>query len=182
MKNKTQELTLIGISTAVLILMAQLAIPMPSGVPVTLQTFGISLIAFILGAKRAGIATVIYIVLGAIGLPVFSAFSGGMGSLFGLTGGFILGFLPMSIITGLGNNLGNKVGNKIISLVFGLLGLFVCHLFGASQYAILSGIDIFASLMAVSIPYLVKDIIVLVMAKVIAETVVFALKKAKINL
>ena len=92
-KTNTKTIVMIGMFAAVLAVLSQISIPMPSGVPVTLQTFAVALTGFILGWKYGAISVGIYILLGTVGVPVFSNFSGGLGALFGKTGGFIWGFL-----------------------------------------------------------------------------------------
>ena len=91
-----QELCIIGLTTALICVIAPFSFPMPLGVPMTLQSFIIALMAIILGSKRGATATLIYILLGAFGLPVFSNFTGGWQCLIGPTGGFILSFPIMA--------------------------------------------------------------------------------------
>ena len=84
-KTNTKTIVMIGMFAAVLAVLSQISIPMPSGVPVTLQTFAVALTGFILGWKYGAISVGIYILLGTVGVPVFSNFSGGLGALFGKT-------------------------------------------------------------------------------------------------
>lgn len=97
-----QELCTIGLFTAVICILAPFSIPMPLGVPMTMQTFAIILAGIVLGAKRGALSTLIYILLGAIGLPIFSNFTGGWQTIIGPTGGFILSFPLMAYLIGLG--------------------------------------------------------------------------------
>lgn len=106
--SKIQDLCLVGLFTAVIAILAQLSIPMPLGVPMTMQTFAITLAAIILGAKKGALATIIYMLIGAIGLPVFANFSGGWQIIIGPTGGFILSFPLMAYIIGLGMECSQK--------------------------------------------------------------------------
>lgn len=76
-KFTTQDLCMIGALTAVIVIMAQISIPMPLGVPMTMQTFAITLAAVILGSRKSALATTIYVLLGAVGVPVFANFRGG---------------------------------------------------------------------------------------------------------
>ena len=73
---KTLDLCMIGVVTAVIVIMAQISIPMPLGVPMTMQTFAITLAGIILGSKKGAVASLIYVLLGAVGVPVFANFSG----------------------------------------------------------------------------------------------------------
>jgi biotin transport system substrate-specific component len=83
----TQNLVLVGMFAAVMAVISQISLPMPTGVPITIQVFGIALIGTVLGWKLGGLATIVYILLGAIGLPVFSSFRGGVQVLAGMAGG-----------------------------------------------------------------------------------------------
>lgn len=93
---------------AVLAVMSQIAIPMPSGVPMTLQTFAVALAGAVLGWKLGALSALVYLLLGAAGVPVFSGMSGGLGVLLGKTGGFIFGFIFMALLCGLGAAQKNK--------------------------------------------------------------------------
>lgn len=148
--------------TAVLAVMSQIAIPLPSGVPVTMQTFAVALSGFVLGAGSGALTIMIYLLAGLIGLPVFAGFMGGAGVLIGLPGGFLIGFLPMAFCCGLPVSFSAKrsfLRPTVAALFFGLLGLALCHLFGVCQFAFLSGNSIPASFLLVSAPYLIKDVL-----------------------
>ena len=82
--------------------MAQISIPMPGGVPMTMQTFAITLAAVVLGAKLSTVSSVIYLLLGAVGVPVLANFSGGFDKFIGPTGGFLISFPLMAFIIGWG--------------------------------------------------------------------------------
>ena len=116
-----QELCIIGLTTALICVIAPFSLPMPLGVPMTLQSFIITLMAIILGAKRGATATLIYILLGAFGLPVFSNFTGGWQCLIGPTGGFILSFPIMAYVIGLGSSLWLGIlAGTVINFAFGI--------------------------------------------------------------
>ncbi len=175
-KNNTQKLTLVAICVALVVVLSQIMIPMPSGIPVTLQTFGVALVATLLGAKLAPLCLGVYVALGAVGVPVFAGFGGGLASIIGPTGGFIWGFIAMAFLCGLGS----MQKNKILTILLSMAGLLVCHIFGALQYGLLNDMNFLASMLLVSIPYLLKDIISVVLAIALAQGLVFALKKAKV--
>ena len=88
-KITTKSIVMTGMFAAVLAVLSQIAIPMPSGVPVTLQTFAVALTGFVLGMKLGTAATAVYVMIGALGAPVFAGFSVGLGILLWKTGGFI---------------------------------------------------------------------------------------------
>ena len=116
-----QELCIIGLTTALICVIAPFSLPMPLGVPMTLQSFIITLMAIVLGAKRGATAALIYILLGAFGLPVFSNFTGGWQCLIGPTGGFILSFPIMAYVIGLGSSLWLGIlAGTVINFAFGI--------------------------------------------------------------
>ncbi len=149
---KTKALIYAAFFAALTAVCSQISIPLATGVPVTLQTFSVALTALFLGSKWGAAAVGVYIALGAAGLPVFSGFSGGVGALFGLTGGFIIGFLPMAALAGAGRNPAARIA-------FSLLGLLCCHMMGAVQFSLLTHRGFFESAALVSLPYLLKDIL-----------------------
>ena len=140
-----RKLTAAGVFCGVLAVIAQLILPLPSGVPLTLQTFAVALCGFCLGWKY-GLATVgVYLLLGGAGLPVFSSFGGGIGWLLGPSGGYLWGFLPL--VWG--------CGSKKMPLAFA--GLAVCHAMGAVQLSLVAGHSLVQAFLVGSLPYLLKD-------------------------
>ena len=98
-RNKILSIVYIGVSAALIAICSWIQIPLT--VPITLQTMGVCLVSGLLGLKRGTLATLVYIVLGAIGIPVFAGFSGGMGVILGSTGGYIVGFIFTALIVGI---------------------------------------------------------------------------------
>lgn len=88
-KFTTREIVFVGMFAAVLAVISQISLPMPTGVPITIQVFGVALVGAVLGAKLGTMATVVYVLLGAVGLPIFANFHGGISALAGITGGYI---------------------------------------------------------------------------------------------
>ena len=173
---KTQSVVLVGMFAAILAVLSQISIPMPSGVPVTMQTFAVALTGCVLGWKRGTMATVIYIVLGGVGVPVFSGLSGGLGILFGKTGGFIFGFIFQALLCGLGAG----IKNRIFSGVLAACGLLLCHILGILQFMLLMNMSFWSSAVLVSVPYLIKDIISIALAFVVGGILRKSLNKANI--
>ena len=180
MKNreKTIQIVLVGVFAAVLAVLSQISIPLPSGIPVTLQTFAVVLCGYALGWKRGLLATAVYVALGLVGLPVFSGFSGGVGSVLGMAGGYIWGFLPMAALCGAGL----KAKHRPAALLFGVLGLAACHLFGTVQFAVVSGMGPLESFLVASAPYLIKDAVSVAAAYGIAAALQHALRKNGLDL
>ncbi len=137
-------------------------ISLPLGpVPFTLQTFAVFLAVGVLGGRRGTITILVYILMGAVGLPVFSNFSGGIGQLMGVTGGYILGFLGSALVMwAMEALLGKKTWVLAVSMV---LGLVVCYAFGTfwfmQVYARTSGpVGVMAALGWCVFPYILPDL------------------------
>lgn len=93
---KAKNMALCGLFTAVLTVCAWISVPLGDSV-ITLQTFGIFLTLGLLGGKLGSLTVLVYLLLGAVGAPVFSAFRGGLGAILGTTGGYIFGFMLTSL-------------------------------------------------------------------------------------
>lgn len=164
MHTKIKNMVFIAVFTAVIAALSQVSIPMPNMVPITLQTFAVSLAGYFLGVKK-GLASVgVYVLLGAVGAPVFASFKGGFAVLIGYTGGFIWGFLILAVLCGI-------FADKKIGMAFGVLGIVICHLLGSLQYMILSGNGFFASVALVSLPYILKDLLLIPVAFFISKAI-----------
>ena len=151
----TATITTIGMFTAVLAVLSILQIPMPSGVPITLQTFAVALCGYVLGRKHGTLCILLYLLLGFAGVPVFTGMTGGIGKLVGYTGGFLYGFLFLAFFSGLGSH----CKNKVISFGLGIIGLLICHFLGAFHYSIIAQVGFIPAFLLVSVPYLAKDVL-----------------------
>lgn len=120
---KTRDVALVGLFAALTVICAWISIPV-GPVPVTLQTFAVFLGAALLGPKRGTLAVGVYILLGVVGLPVFSGFKG----LNPLTFGYVLGFLPLGLMTAAAERL--FPGRKLALPLGMALGLLACYLIG----------------------------------------------------
>ena len=101
MNNKrisTLTIVSIGLFTAIICVLSQIAIPLPTNVPITLQTFAIALAGYFLGWAKGTVSVIVYIFLGGVGVPVFANWKGGFGVLTGNTGGFIWGFILFALL------------------------------------------------------------------------------------
>lgn len=127
---KTIDPVYVGLSAALITVCSWISIPLY--VPITLQTLGICLVAGLFKAKRGSFAVLIYILLGAIGVPVFSGFKGGIGVLFGATGGYIIGFIFTAIIVGIASDKFSKIWALVLAMA---LGVLVCYIFGTAWFA-----------------------------------------------
>ena len=124
--SKTKNMILVSLFAALIAVCSWISIP--AAVPFTLQTMAVFLAVGLLGGRLGSLCVLIYILLGAVGLPVFAGFSGGFGALMGTTGGYIMGFLFSALVMWLMEHfLGKKTWVLIVSMI---LGLLVCYAFG----------------------------------------------------
>ncbi len=161
----TSDICAIALCTAVIAVMAQISIPMPLGVPMTMQTFAITLTAVVLGSKKGAIASLIYVLLGSIGLPVLAGFTGGIQYLAGPTGGFLISFPIMAYIIGLGVDKFRHVkGGFILCLIAGTI---VNYIIGVVMFCILMNSSLMTAFTACVLPFIPTAIIKAVLASVI---------------
>ena len=157
-KTKAYDITMTAVCVGLIAVCSWISIP--TAVPFTLQTFGVFITMGLLGGKRGTAAVLVYIILGAAGVPVFSGFGGGIGALAGPTGGYIVGFLFMALaMWGLERLIGRSTGALLASMVIGLL---VCYAFGTvwfmAVYARTAGaIGLGTVLGMCVIPFLIPD-------------------------
>ncbi len=170
----TKSIVEVAVFTAVLAVLSQISIPLPSGVPVTMQTFAVAFCGVVLGWKLAVASTAVYILLGVVGVPVFAGFSGGAQVLVSYTGGFLFGFLFMALLCGAGSMLKNKV----LGVAAGMAGLVVCHLFGVLQFMFVMRMGFAESFMLASAPYLIKDVVSVILAYTVGWNIRKRLLKA----
>lgn len=169
-KMKTLDMVYIALFACLMAICSWISIP--GEVPFTLQTMGVFLAIGLLGGKRGTIAVLVYILMGAVGLPVFSGFTGGIGRLVGVTGGYIVGFLASALVMwAMEALLGRKEWVLIVSMVVGLL---VCYAFGTAWFMILytsskGAITLGAVLGMCVIPYIIPDAVKIVVALVLTR-------------
>ena len=162
---KTREIAYIGLCTALIAVCSWISIPLT--VPITLQTFAIFLTVALLGLKNGTITVLVYILLGAIGLPVFSGFKSGAAVLLGPTGGYIIGFLFSAIVVGLILKFFGK--STLVMFISMIIGLIVCYIFGTIWFMIVymkntGDIGLVSVLSWCVIPFIIPDIIKIILA------------------
>lgn len=164
---KAQRIALTGILAAIICLLAPLSIP-TGAIPISLATFAIYIIACTVKAKNSVSAVIIYILLGAIGLPVFSSFRGGVHVIAGVTGGYIIGYIPCTIIISfLTEKFESKKWIYPASMV---LGTLICYLIGTLWYMWQAKNGFTAALAVCVVPFIVGDIIKISAASAIGIT------------
>lgn len=135
--NRTISVVYIGVCVALMAICSWISIP--ATIPFTLQTFAVNLALILLGGKKGTLATLVYLLVGLIGVPVFAGFSGGPGVLFGPTGGYLIGFLAMGLVYwAVTKLLGTKLWTIILSMVIGTLVLYA---FGTAWFMVVYGMN-----------------------------------------
>lgn len=167
---KTIELAYIAFGAVIIAICSWISIP--TTVPFTMQTFAVFFVLAMLGGKCGTIAILVYILLGAVGVPVFAEFTSGIGIIFGTTGGYIVGFVFVGLIYWLAVRFfGRKLWIEIISLA---AGMAVCYAFGTAWFMIVyanasGAIGIATALSWCVLPFIVPDMIKLALALVLAH-------------
>ncbi len=160
-----KNVAIIGMLVAIISVASQISIPMPSMVPLTVQILPIAIAGYLLGAKYATLTVVVYMCLGALGAPVFASFKGGIYVLFGYTGGFIWGFIIIAIICGIFNE------KSILALPLGMVAVILSHITGIIQYMNIAKVDFISSFLLVSLPYLIKDLLLVPIAYYMSQKI-----------
>lgn len=177
-KIKTKQMVLIALMTAVTCVLGPLSIPLPfSPVPISLTNFAIFLAIFVLGMKSGTISFIIYLLLGAIGVPVFSSFRGGLQVLAGPTGGYLIGFIFLALIMGFALD---HFDRKLVPTIIGMIiGMAVCYAFGTVWLAKLLSLSFKEGLMMGVIPYLAGDAAKIIIAAIVGPKLYGATQKIR---
>lgn len=171
-KSKTFDLVYVAIFAVLIAVCSWISVP--TTVPFTLQTFGVFMAIGVLGGKLGSLSVLVYILMGAIGIPVFSNFHGGLGWLLGSTGGYIIGFLFSALAMWAVHSV---CGNKPLARIFSmLLGLLVCYAFGTAWFMVVysrtkGAVSLVSALGWCVFPYILPDLIKIALAYLLAPRV-----------
>ena len=177
-KIRTKQMVLIALMTAVTCVLGPLSIPLPfSPVPISLTNFAIFLAIFVLGMKNGTISFIIYLLLGAVGVPVFSSFRGGLQVLAGPTGGYLIGLIFLALIMGFALD---HFDRKLVPTIIGMIiGMAVCYAFGTVWLAKLLSLSFKEGLMMGVIPYLAGDAAKIIIAAIVGPKLYGATQKIR---
>lgn len=156
---KIRDIVICALFAALMCISAWICVPVPDGA-VTLQTFALFFSLGLLGGKRGSLICLVYLLLGAVGLPVFSGFRGGLGVLLGTTGGYIAGFLAAALLYWAVTHVFGEAFH--VRLIASVLGLLTCYAFGTIWFMTVylqggSTIGLGVVLMKCVVPYLLPD-------------------------
>lgn len=178
-RGKTYDMVYIAVFAVLMAICSWISIP--TTVPFTLQTFAVFLAVGVLGGRRGSMAVLIYILLGAVGIPVFAGFAGGISVILGSTGGYIIGFIFSALIMwGMEALLGKKTWVLAVSMA---LGLIVCYAVGTLWFMVVyarnsGAVGIGTVLGWCVIPFILPDIIKIVLALALSKRLAAAIKLA----
>lgn len=156
---KTRDLVIIAVFTALLCVLAPLSTPLTGQVPISLATLVVMLMGVVLGANKSGVAVCLYIIIAIIGVPVLAGYKSGIASVFGPTGGFIWGYIPLAYVSGA---LSNKYEGKkdIVYTVLGMvIGTVILYALGTFWYVYFTKTELKAAILACVTPFIPGDIV-----------------------
>lgn len=174
---KTKAMTFAAMGAVIIAMCAWIRIP--AMVPFTMQTFAIFLILHALGGKQGTISILVYLLLGAVGVPVFAGFNGGPGALLGSTGGYMIGFLLCGLVYWLAESL--PVLGRFRLIVADIVGLILCYAFGSIWFLQVTArggtvYDVGAVLSMCVLPFIIPDLLKLTLAVAVGKRLAAALK------
>lgn len=172
---RTRDLALVALFTALMAVCAWISVPVPAPfVQFTMQTFAVFAALLALDGKRGTYAITAYLLLGAVGAPVFSNFRGGVGVLLGATGGYIVGFVFTGLLYWL---MTAKLGEALpVKVAAGVLGMAAYYVFGTAWYLVLyastgSPVSLMTALGYCVFPFVLPDLVKLALALLLARRV-----------
>ena len=164
---KPQKIAITGILAAIICLVSPFSFPL-GAIPISLSTCAIYIAACMVDVKISVSSVIIYILLGAAGLPVFSHFNGGLHMISGVTGGYIIGYIPCALITGLLiKRFGNKKFMYPVSMIFGTIA---CYITGTAWYMVQTNSNIISAVAVCILPFLIGDAVKISAASAIGIT------------
>lgn len=175
-----KSMVLMALFAALTCVLAPLSIPI-GPVPISLTNLVIYFSLYVLGWQRGTITYLVYLLLGLVGLPVFSNFEGGVGKLAGPTGGYLIGFIFMAVISGLFVKMKEDevILNRVLGITGMILGTLVAYAFGTAWFCYSTGTGLSAALTLCVIPFIPGDLVKIVVAAVIAPTVAKQIRKLR---
>ena len=174
---KTKDLAACALMAAATAVCAQISIPLPGGVPLALSVAAVFLTGTALGPGLAFASQLVYLLLGAFGLPVFAGFSSGLGTLLGPTGGYLLVYPLMAAAVALGRRLwGGRLPSLAASM---LIALLLCYAGGTAWFMAATEKSLAVSLSACVFPFVPVDLCKIALASVVGSRLESLIKRAQ---
>ncbi len=165
--SSAKNIAIIGVMAAIICICGPLSVPI-GVIPVSLTPLAVFLTVYIIGKNSGTIAYIVYLLIGLVGLPVFSGFTGGPGKLLGPTGGYIIAFILMAYIAGI---LIEKFHNVIVQMLGCLAGLITAYIIGTIWLAVQASMTIPAAIAVAVLPFIPFDIIKIVIAVLLGKEI-----------
>ena len=178
---KTKNLVLCAVCAAITCVLAPIAIPIAGTVPITLATFAVMLSGVLLGGRPGALSQVIYLIIGAVGVPVCAGYTPALPKLLGPTGGYLVGYIPLAFICGAiyskwGKN--SRSAKKYAAMLGGMLiGTVVLYAFGTAWFCILNHVGVFYALGLCVVPFLPGDAVKIAVVMLLAPQLEKAIAK-----
>lgn len=173
-KHSIYSLAMIAVMTAVTCILAPLSISI-GPIPISFTNLAIYFALYLLGWKKGTVSYLVYLLIGIVGLPVFSGFTGGIAKFLGPTGGYIVGFIPMAIISGI---VIDRFKSRWIQLLGMLVGTAVCYAFGTAWFCLQTGSALVPALGLCVFPFIPGDLIKMVAAMLLGPVIRDRIRKA----
>lgn len=171
----TKQMTSIALMTAIICILAPLSIPI-GAVPISFTNLVLYFSVYIIGTKNSLISYTLYCLLGIIGLPVFSGFEGGLGKVVGPTGGCLIGFFFVIIISGV--FIERFKNYRIMHLIGMIIGAIVVYLSATLWFCYVMDTNFIAGLMVCAVPFIIGDLLKIIAALTVARKIRERLDKA----
>lgn len=161
----TVNMVMMALFAAITCVLAPLAVPI-GPVPISLTNLVIYISLYVLGWKRGTITYIVYLLVGLVGLPVFSGFEGGIGKFAGPTGGYLVGFIFMSVICGIFIEKWHEISpvHVTLNMLGMILGTVAAYAFGTAWFCLSTGTGVVAALSLCVFPFIIGDLIKMAIA------------------
>ncbi len=176
-KLSVYQMAVAALMTGLMCILGPLSIPI-GAVPISFTNFAVYITVYLLGTKLGSVSYCVYLLIGMAGLPVFSAYSGGIAKLAGPTGGYLIGFILMSVISGL--FIDKCHGKPVFSILGMVLGTFIAYLFGTVWFIAEAKCTLWYALTVCVFPFLIGDAVKILIAAKIGPAIRSALNKANL--
>ena len=174
MNSKTKDMALVAVMAALICIAGPLTVPL-GPIPLSLASFAVYMAGAVLGWKRGTLAVLVYLLIGMVGVPVFSGFSAGVQKLAGVTGGYLVGYLPCALITGLGRTDGRDAWKLPACMV---VGTAVLYAIGTAWFMLQTHDPLSGALGICVLPFLPGDAVKIAAATLLAPSIRRAMEKA----
>lgn len=178
-KSTTYQLALIGVMTALTCILGPMSVVLPfTPVPISLTNLVVYLSVWLLGWRLGTVSYLVYLLIGLVGLPVFSGFTGGAGKLFGPTGGYLIGFIFMAIVAGLFMERQSRWYFRLLGMI---LGTLIAYLFGTLWLAYVANMNFQGALAAGVLPFIPGDLVKMLLILLAAPLIETRIRRAGLS-